>query len=121
MSKLEDLKNEAIGLIEGAWHALEGSADVEAARELVAKFTADAKAKAEDIAEHLFYHVVGNANPPTETPAAPVETPAPAAPEGTVPDPAESVTGMAPPVGQPETEPTPVPAETPGDPATPTV
>ena len=58
-SKIEELKDDFIGMVDKAWHALEGSADVEAARELVAKFTADAKAKAEDIAEHLFYHVVG--------------------------------------------------------------
>lgn len=103
-SKLEEIKTEMFTLVDEAWHALEGTADVDKARALAGQVTAALTSKAQDIAEHLFYHVLNNSTseqtvPATET--APVQggetipVPADGSPSatGTAEQPAEAAAG----------------------------
>jgi len=67
---IEELKDDFIGMVDKAWHALEGTVDVDRARQLVHEATEALKTRVEDIALHLLSHVMDNATKPlTETPA----------------------------------------------------
>lgn len=112
----EDLKNEAISLLDDAWEAVKGSADVELAREVAGRLTTELGTKVLEIGQHLFGHVTGNANEtaaPVEADSVPVEPvePAPVVAEATAPtsvrtfDP-PSVVDESPAEAAPEAEPT---------------
>lgn len=110
MSKIEELKDDFVGMVDKAWHALEGTVDVDRARELVQEATKALKAQVEAVAEHLLYHVMDNATQPAAVATTPDG-------RGVVMG-APSIIGVPPEVSNPAvpSEPAAVPTETPAPP-----
>jgi len=71
---LDQIKQDILDAIDRAWHALIGTADVDAARQVVAETTATLSGHVSAAGQQLFDHVVGNADA-----AKAAEQPAPSA------------------------------------------
>lgn len=105
---LEEVKDKIVALLDEAWLALSGTADVDAARQVVSDTTTALTEHVQAAGQHLFDHVLENASQPEAAPeAAATVTLDPTSPAPTTPSSSSESPSSEDPSTTPGSEPSP--------------